>query len=210
MNRRVSRPNDGSVRSVSRSAGVIAAVVSSSWRPPSAMPWIAPERRPTAANVVAKSLLPDCTSAVWRFKMSNRPSAPSDNGAIWPTAALRFLPCPSVPLAIEVRTTFRSLRVFASNASRIWSSSTVGWMLFEGIVPPSAMNARRAIWSFRVPNERFTNVSPTSVFVRSVARVSFGSGANFGSIFIVTRALPPSRTIFVTLPTVTPLTRTSA
>jgi hypothetical protein len=82
--------------------------------------------------------------------------------------------------------------------------STGAWIRLEAIEPPSGIDGPR-----RVPNDSCTNVSPTSVLVRSVARVSRGSGANSALIWIRVRAFPPLRSILMTLPTETPLIRTS-
>jgi hypothetical protein len=70
---------------------------------------------------------------------------------------------------IQVR---NAARVSPSKERKISSSSTVAATAERGRVPPSGN-----IPLLLVPGVRSTKVSPSSVFVRSIARASRGTGA---------------------------------
>jgi hypothetical protein len=96
--------------------------------------------------------------------------------------------------------------VRSSKPRRTSSSSTVSATCVERSVPPSGTFGASGL-----PGVSSTKVSPSSVLRRSTARASVEIGAYLERISMVAFVRPvSSRTSVTTLPTGTPLMRTSA
>ena len=103
--------------------------------------------------------------------MSTIDAVSSANGPRLPSASLRLRPCPEIDSACVCIQSWKSARVLGSNAPRISSSSTVSDTCEAGSDPSSGDCGAE-----RLPGVSSTNVSPSSVFWRRIARASRGSG----------------------------------
>ena len=126
---------------------------------------IASKKSPVAANVWLTAS--DCAFS------SRRMSSDADtNSGRFPNSALMSAPRPWAAAAWDCIQVWKAARVSSSKERKISSSSTVAATAERGSVPPSGSMPVRSL-----PAVRSTKVSPSSVFVRSIARASRGTGA---------------------------------
>ena len=170
---RASRSKVGRARTASCSSRLRDAVAENRRSPFVIRPASWPSRSDRAVNTSPVLRTRPRSAPDWERRISSSRFVSWAKGARLPSVALRSSPRPAVACAMDCSQVCRSARVRGSSARRISSSSTVGETRPAGSRPPSARKpALRPS-----PGVSSTYVSPRSVFWRSVARASRGSGA---------------------------------
>jgi hypothetical protein len=166
-------PTSGArARTVSLSAASRDAVAAMTSDPAETISASAAWCEPSVRSTVPASRTSPPTEARWRSRMVRMTSRSSVSGPSSPSAWLTSSPRPRSAPAPSVNSDWTFSRVSGSSIPSTRSSGCVASTLAGSRSPPSVI-----FGASRLPGDSTTNVSPSSVFCRSTARVSAGIGA---------------------------------